>query len=789
MGQTRLDQLPYLHELLLAYVYRVRRTAYEDLLALGVAQQEIAGYLLEQVLTCREQRKRQTALWMLRELGPDAKGCTDKLVQLLQDPAEDRLIRHTILETLHKIEPSAIPLSSWAMALSGYTIRNFERLFWLANDYLAAAKEKAATAVGPLAENPDPEVRSYAIAILGRISQTDQNARKILEQAKTDQCWYVRQAARFALDEFELGREERGKQLPVQQPVQVTESDGIITIANGLISMGINAANGIVESLKTGGEELLGPKGRIYYDNITHPGRSWRPTPDRYEIISDGEQVQVTLIHTATDQHPLDVRLNYVVRQGESGFYFYVTYAHTSDIPVIFGQARHVLRFDSTKLQYMAINDTRMGRMPTDELAAAGEEVMDATIRLGDGSVYSKYNWQVFEGEHLLHGIMGEGIGLWMMSASKEYYNGGPFKQNRTVHYDNVLLQVMQSGHFGAGGHFLPERSGWRKIYGPHFIYINHGENLAELWIDAKTQALAERAKWPYQWVKDELYPLQRVAVTGQLRIAEGGEAADGWIILGEPTPHWQHQGLGYQYYTKTDAHGRFTLPHVRPGTYTLWAYLPGTVGEFRLDGIDVTAAEVFDLGELRWTPVRHGKLLWRIGIPDRSGAEFFIPGGDYRNWGLWYEYPRRFPGGVQFKVGASDYRIDWNYCQPISVFGESGERDAEPWQIIFDLDQAPAGQGYLTIGIAASTENDLAVALNGHLLGTISRKNDNATYRSSIRGIYSEHTLEFPAALLQAGENRITLTITGEKGLQRGIIYDFIQLELEAAEQQYVPG
>lgn len=783
MDHSDLCYLLQLHELLAADVYRVRRTAYEILLALGVEKRDIAEYLLKQLLAGREQQARQKALWMLREMGPDAKGCADRLVQVLLDHDEDPLIRHTILETLHKIDPSVIPLSSWAMALSSYTIRNFERLFWLANDSLAAAKEAAIPVLAPLTEHSDPEIRTYALAVLGKLSDLNQDVRKILEQAKNDDCWYVRQAARYALGECEPV-EETSDQQPDQafnrQPVQVWESGDMIIIDNGLISLGINSNTGMAETLKAYGEELLGPKGRIYYDNITHPGRSWRPTPDRYQITVEEGQVRVTLIKKATEQQPLDVQLNYVVRQEDSGFYFYVTYAHHSSVPVRFGQARHVLRFDSTKLKYMAVDDNRMGRMPTDELMAAGEEVMDATYRLGDGSVYSKYNWQVFEGEHVLHGVMGEGIGLWMMSASKEYYNGGPFKQNRTVHYDNVLLQVMQSGHFGAGGHFLPANSGWSKIYGPHFIYINRGENLAELWIDAKARAFAERAKWPYQWVDEDLYPLKRAAVEGQLQIADGSKAGGGWVILGEPVPHWQHQGLSYMYYTKTDAQGRFTLPHVRPGSYTLWAYVPGIPGEFRLDGINITEKAETDLGEIRWVPVKHGKLIWRIGIPDRSGAEFFIPGGDYRHWGLWFEYPRRFSDGVKFKVGESDCGTDWNYCQPITTAGQSGEEDAAPWQIIFEQDQVPAGKGYLTIGIAASTENDLVVSLNNHVLGTINRKNDNATYRSSIRGIYSEHVLEFSASLLKTGENRITLTVTGEKGVQRGIIYDFIQLEIQ---------
>lgn len=769
--------IPKMQKLLLSDIYPIRKLAYDTLSALQSVDQ-IQDFLLKQLSTNPEVKHRQVTVWMLREMGRRAKPCSANLARLSLDKSEDILIKHEVLQALHRIDPESVPLECWAAALSSYSIKNFERLFWLANDYLVAAGELSLPILAELLEQEQPDVRVYAAGVLAKLSSAYPEARIILEQTKNDPCWYVRQAAAYGLGER---TPERNNSEEAFEQVEISEADTMVIIHNGLIRLGINKETGIVNLFEAYGQDLLGPKGRIYYDTITPPGRAWWPKPDGYKIRRfDGNFGHVVFTKTATERQPFDINLNFVVERGSSGFYFYVTYCHNVDIPVRFVQARHVLRFDSDKLKYMAINDNRMGRMPSTEMVTAGEEVMDATFRLGDGSVYSKYNWQVFEGLHLLHGIMGENIGLWMMSASKEFYNGGPFKQNRTVHYDNVLLQIMQSGHFGAGGHWFPPKSGWRKIYGPHFIYVNQGENLAELWIDAKTRAYEEKEKWPYQWVNEELYPLKRTSVAGQIEITDGSSAADGWIILGDPDPHWQHQGKGYLFYTKTDADGRFTLQHVRPGTYTLWAYVPGVVGEFRLDSIEVRAAEAKDLGVLKWSPEKHGDLIWRIGVPDRTGAEFFIPGKDYRNWGMWFEYDENFPDGVVYTIGKSDYRTDWNYCQPITVLTENGPGDAKPWEIRFNLDHISPGKAYLTIGIAASTENVLAVTVNGQQVGIISRANDNATYRSSIRGIYSHHVFEFDTSLLVTGENLIGLTVTGDKGIQRGIIYDFLQLEID---------
>lgn len=755
--------------------YRSRASAYEALRQLGVGVSDLAQYLSEQLVNSTDQLHRQIALWMLKEMGPDAADSTTVLVELLRDSSEDPLIRHTILETLHHVDPEAVPLEYWAMALSSYTIKHFERVFWLANDYLIKAGADAVPVLLPLVESADPEVRTFALTALGRAAGHEPKVQEVLSRSLDDPDWYVAQAAAFALGEPPPAE----PRLDFSQPVSISESTTAVIIDNGIVKLVINKNTGVVSSLTGFGAELLGSGGRIYYDTITTPGGTWWPSPERFEIVrSDEDIVHTAFIKKASSQQPLDVTLNYILKRGDSGFYFYVTYGHYGDYPVEFGQARHVVRFDANKLRYMAVADTKMGRMPTDELVAAGEEVQDATIRLGDGSVYTKYNWQVFEGEHELHGIMGDSLGLWMISAGKEYYNGGPFKQNRTVHYDNVLLQIMQSGHFGAGGQLLPAGSGWEKIYGPYFIYINRGENLAEMWIDAKTRAYSERQQWPYQWVDEELYPLERAEVSGRLVLADGSGAADAWVILGGSSPHWQHQGTGYLFYTKADGEGYFTIPHVRIGEYTLWAYAPGVVGEFRLDRVQVPSPLAVDLGEIVWTTPVNGDLLWRIGIPDRSGAEFFIPGGDYRHWGLWLDYARYFPDGVVYEIGKSDFTRDWNYVQPITILSESLERAAEPWEIVFAMEDVPEGKGCLTIGIAASTENNLLVELNGETLGLISRPNDNAIYRSSIRGIYSEHRFEFDSELLRAGENRITLSVTGNRALHRGIIYDFVQLE-----------
>ena len=75
------------------------------------------------------------------------------------------------------------------------------------------------------------------------------------------------------------------------------------------------------------------------------------------------------------------------------------------------------------------------------------------------------------------------------------------------------------------------------------------------------------------------------------------------------------------------------------------------------------------DLGKLEWTPVRYGKQIWEIGTPDRTGKEF-KHGDDYWHWGLYNQYPKDFPNDVNFVIGKSDPRTDWNYANARAPIG-----------------------------------------------------------------------------------------------------------------------
>ena len=162
---------------------------------------------------------------------------------------------------------------------------------------------------------------------------------------------------------------------------------------------------------------------------------------------------------------------------------------------------------------------------------------------------------------------------------------------------------------------------------------------------------------------------------------APAATAAGAWVGLAQPpyqadfgkgpiTIDWQTDGKHYQYWARADASGRFTIPNARPGAYTLYAFTDGVLGEFSRADVRVEAGKTTDLGDLTWTPVRHGRQLWEIGVPDRTAAEF-RHGDHYWQWGLYNLYPQEFPNGVDFVIGKSDWKRDWNYAQPPAPDGK----------------------------------------------------------------------------------------------------------------------
>ena len=283
---------------------------------------------------------------------------------------------------------------------------------------------------------------------------------------------------------------------------------------------------------------------------------------------------------------------------------------------------------------------------------------------------------------------------------------------------------------------------------------------------DAHQRASTEARKWPYQWVNESLYPLQRTNVAGQLTIPDGRSPGGAWVILAEPGGNVSDQGGDYIYYARADDAGGFYLPNVRPGEYALYAYATqGTITQqLEKDGIVVTG-DALNLGEVDWNPPHHENLLWQIGKSDRSSAEFKF-GGEPRN----LKWIQMVPANLTFTIGQSKDSDDWYFAQ------------AKPghWLIKFTLTKVYTGAAYLSVPLAAGGGGaDVDISVNGINVLTIAPVNDASISRAADRSArYLLRESSFPASYLRLGENTIDFHMITPGGRFNALMYDTIILE-----------
>ncbi len=247
----------------------------------------------------------------------------------------------------------------------------------------------------------------------------------------------------------------------------------------------------------------------------------------------------------------------------------------------------------------------------------------------------------------------------------------------------------------------------------------------------------------------------------------------------------WQNDARNYEFWVQADSRGNFKIPNVRKGKYTLHAMADGVLGELVLTNVNLVAGKNVSLGKLNWQPVRYGKQLWDIGIPNRKGSEFF-KGDDYFHWGWYLQYPKLFPLDVNYVVGKSDFHQDWFFEQlpyntdTNNLTGE-GRGEGTTWAVIFKLTNAPVGKATLRLALCGIGTRALWGDMNGKAIGTVSNLTYNATInRDGIGGAWCERDLTFDAALMKAGTNTLELTIP-PGSLTAGIMYDYLRLEVDA--------
>lgn len=562
---------------------------------------------------------------------------------------------------------------------------------------------------------------------------------------------------------------------------------------------------------------------------------------------------------------PIDADYRYALWRGEACVYVYAVFEHKPGYPAFgLGEARYVLKLNPAVFNYLTVDADRRRVMPTGEDWDRGaplnlKEARRMTTGLHKGEAEHKYDYAAVLADTPAYGWSStkHRVGLWMINPSIEYLGGGPTKAELTGHLDvnpgglPTLLNMWLGSHYGGTMLAVARDESWTKVVGPFLLYCNAASSQEALRRDALDRAAEECAQWPYNWVADSRYapPSARSVVTGQLALRDpfAPEAAitNCWVGLTAPDyapprlgygprrpsslasslgsgssltnlaaggggldrsgfpllVDWQRDARYYQYWARADSRGRFQIRHVAPGTYTLRAITDGVLGEFSLTNVTVAGRER-SLGELTWIPRRFGRTVWEIGVPDRTAREF-RNGDRYWHWGLYFNYPKEFPRDVNFVVGQSDWRRDWNYVQPprietqdVPMAGEEGEENegaalppafgsgrnvrSTAWSIIFSMPEAARGRAALRLAFCGTHAGCHVEALvNGKSIGDTGPLPSTSTMqRDGIRAFWVERPLGFDAALLGRGTNVIQL-VSHASSWNQGVMYDCVRLEL----------
>ncbi|GLT93697.1 hypothetical protein SLE2022_114760 [Rubroshorea leprosula] len=636
----------------------------------------------------------------------------------------------------------------------------------------------------------------------------------------------------------------KDKRCPAMSPqgVRLHIQDHHVIVDNGIVQVTLSKPGGIVTGIRYDGiDNLLEIRNketnRGYWDlNWNEPGGKGifdviYGTSFRV-IVENDEQVELSFLRTWDPSLegkyiPLNIDKRFVLLRGSSGFYSYAIYEKLKEWPGFsIGQTRITFKLRKDKFQYMAVADNRQRKMPLPDDRLTGRcqplAYPEAVLLFNPvdpeltGEVDDKYQYSCENNDLRVHGWISfdPPVGFWQITPSDEFRSGGPLKQNLTSHVGPTTLAMFHSGHYAGKYMTLEFQPGepWKMVFGPVFIYFNSstkGDDPLWLWEDAKIQMMNEVQSWPYSFPASEDFQKaeQRGNVSGRLLVQDRYISDDciigsgAFVGLAPPgnAGSWQTECKNYQFWTRADENGFFSINNVRTGEYNLYAWVPGFIGDYRYEAvITISSGCNVEMGNLIYEPPRDGPTLWEIGIPDRSAAEFYIPDPDpkyinrlfvnhpdkFRQYGLWDRYTDLYPDeDLVYTVGFSDYSKDWFFAQLVRKIGENTYQGTT-WQIKFKLENVDQSGTYrLRVAIASATLSELQVRVNDpttnrplFTTGLIGR--DNAIARHGIHGLYMLYSVDIPGARFVEGENTIFFKQPRCNGPFQGIMYDYIRLE-----------
>jgi hypothetical protein len=601
-----------------------------------------------------------------------------------------------------------------------------------------------------------------------------------------------------------------------QDPTRlIKEFASYIILDNGILQARIDKASSNIESLKVNGVETLATSnpansGRVgtYYDFTGSYGFD-KISGTVFSIKEETDDfIDVSFKRTYSDGiylAPCDADIHYVLKKNDKALYNYSILHHKPEYPSFdLGSWRQVIWIANDGTNYLTekiyVTDTKKWQMPSVyDFSQASSTGIPEIVKLNTGVRAGEYDGKYQFSENYMdlstwgHASDVNNIGSWAVTGSHEYFPGGPTSHDLNA-AAGIIHVLLTNVHYNSKEFVIPQGEDWSKIYGPFLIYTSEESTGDANWADAKLRAEQERSEWPYSWLTNTPeYPLSdgRGNIVGNFSITDPAkpeiDGSNAWIGVTQLNSasggDWQFESKSYQYWVKTDASGNFDIQHIRPGTYTLFAFKDGEIDEYRMDNVTVTAGGINNLGNINWTiPRNSGNLVWEIGVPNRTSEEFKFGDYEYCEGFTEYTFENNFPNPIEYNVADKNWSDVIPYAHT-KYIRSNGNRDAWHWNFNFELTGSipTTGNAKLTIAFASADYSQFWLYANGSTIYQTYLNSvptgGNALIRQSNHAKYGIQTFNIPYNKLKIGQNTLTFLMPSNQNPSH-LMYDYIGLE-----------
>ncbi len=191
------------------------------------------------------------------------------------------------------------------------------------------------------------------------------------------------------------------------------------------------------------------------------------------------------------------------------------------------------------------------------------------------------------------------------------------------------------------------------------------------------------------------------------------------------------------------------------------------------------------NLGTLTWeVPHPGSQVLWEIGYPDRTAAEY-RHGDEYGRPGMWLDFGSEFSSPLEYDVASNNWATALNYAHTVDYTASTPWK----WHLNFNLPSVRQGTYWLNIAYAAANSYQI-VRVNNDASYVANFTPDNGNHGASTmlrQAIHTKYTVAhvpIPSSLLVPGANFITLDHEYHTDHANDcFMYDYLNLEAPAPQ------